>query len=82
MPRTDIPACALGILVVLATTPLLGAPRGLRSEHSLPDRYPYVVEDVLKYCKPAKYINKGSGASPEQFAERLYQVIYQLLTEQ
>jgi CheY-like chemotaxis protein len=37
---------------------------------------------VLKYCKPAKYINKGTGSSPEQFAERLYQVIAQLLTEQ
>jgi len=37
---------------------------------------------VLKYCKPAKYINKGAGASPEQFAERLYQVVYQLLSEQ
>lgn len=37
---------------------------------------------VLKYCKPAKYINKGTGSSPEQFAERLYQVIFQLLTEQ
>lgn len=39
-------------------------------------------QKVLKYCKPAKYINKGAGASPEQFAERLYQVIHQLLTEQ
>lgn len=37
---------------------------------------------VLKYTAPAKYINKGAGASPEQFAERLYQVIYQLLAEQ
>ncbi len=37
---------------------------------------------VLKYCQPAKYINKGAGTSPEQFAERLYQVIYQLLAEQ
>ena len=37
---------------------------------------------VLKYCKPAKYINKGAGSSPEQFAERLYQVVAQLLTEQ
>jgi CheY-like chemotaxis protein len=37
---------------------------------------------ILKYCKPAKYINKGSGSSPEQFTERLYQVINQLLTEQ
>ena len=37
---------------------------------------------VLKYCKPAKYINKGAGTSPEQFAERLYQVVSQLLAEQ
>ncbi len=37
---------------------------------------------VLKYCKPAKYINKGTGSSPEEFAERLYQVVFQLLTEQ
>jgi CheY-like chemotaxis protein len=37
---------------------------------------------VLKYAAPAKYINKGTGASPEQFAERLLQVIYQLLAEQ
>ncbi len=37
---------------------------------------------VLKYCAPAKYINKGAGASPDEFAERLYQVVYQLLTEQ
>jgi len=37
---------------------------------------------VLKYCKPAKYINKGAGSSPEEFAERLYQVINQLLAEQ
>jgi len=37
---------------------------------------------VLKYCQPAKYINKGTGSSPEEFAERLYQVVFQLLTEQ
>ena len=37
---------------------------------------------VLKYCKPAKYINKGTGSSPEQFAERLFQVVNQLLAEQ
>jgi len=37
---------------------------------------------VLKYTAPAKYINKGTGASPEQFAERLLQVVYQLLAEQ
>lgn len=37
---------------------------------------------VLKYCAPAKYINKGTGSSPEEFAERLYQVVCQLLSEQ
>ncbi len=37
---------------------------------------------VLKYCQPAKYINKGTGSSPDEFAERLYQVIFQLLAEQ
>ncbi len=37
---------------------------------------------VLKYTAPAKYINKGAGASPEQFAERLMQVVSQLLAEQ
>jgi CheY-like chemotaxis protein len=37
---------------------------------------------VLKYCSPAKYINKGTGSSPEEFAERLYQVVSQLLAEQ
>jgi len=34
---------------------------------------------VLGYTKPAKYINKGTGASPEEFADRLYQVLTQLL---
>ncbi len=37
---------------------------------------------VLKYTAPAKYINKGTGSSPEQFAERLLQVVSQLLLEQ
>lgn len=37
---------------------------------------------VLKYAAPAKYINKGTGASPDQFAERLFEVISQLLSEQ
>ena len=37
---------------------------------------------VLKYCAPAKYINKGTGSSPEEFVQRLYQVVSQLLAEQ
>ena len=68
MQRTHIPAKGLGIILALAITPLLGAehpgaPRGLRSEQSLPSRYPCVVEDVLKYCKPQKgfWIDLGAG---------------------
>ena len=37
---------------------------------------------VLKYAAPAKYINKGTGSSPAEFAERLFEVISQLLSEQ
>ncbi len=38
-------------------------------------------QKVLKYCTPAHYINKGVGSSPEDFAERLYNVIAGLLQE-
>lgn len=34
---------------------------------------------VLSYTKPAKYINKGTGSSPDEFADRLAQVLSQLL---
>lgn len=34
---------------------------------------------VLSYTKPAKYINKGIGSSPDEFADRLYQVLSHLL---
>lgn len=34
---------------------------------------------VLSYTKPAKYINKGTGANPDEFADRLYNVMHQLL---
>ena len=39
------------------------APKGIRSEGSLPDRYPYVVKDVLKYCEPEKgfWVDLGAG---------------------
>lgn len=37
-------------------------------------------QQVLKYCAPARYINKGVGTSPEEFADRLYQVIAGLLS--
>lgn len=36
---------------------------------------------VLKYCSPAQYINKGTGSNPDEFADRLYQVIAGLLSQ-
>jgi len=40
-----------------------GAPKGLESEQSLPSRYPYVVQDMLKWCRPDKglWIDLGAG---------------------
>ena len=39
------------------------APRGLKSEQSLPSRYPYVVQDILGFCKPQKgfWVDLGAG---------------------
>jgi len=40
-----------------------------------------IFKKVLTYCAPAHYINKGTGSSPEDFAERLFHVIAGLLLE-
>jgi ubiquinone/menaquinone biosynthesis C-methylase UbiE len=42
------------------------APKGIQAERDLPDRYVHVVNDVLKYCKPAKgvWIDLGAGKGP------------------
>ena len=68
MRPIDLAATVLSTIAILTTPPALGgeesgAPRGLRSEQSLPSRYPYVVQDVLKYCKPDKgfWIDLGAG---------------------
>lgn len=39
------------------------APAGLSREQSLPSRYPYVVEDALRHCKPRKgfWVDLGAG---------------------
>jgi SAM-dependent methyltransferase len=39
------------------------APKGFKSEQSLPSRYPYVVQDILKYCQPKKgsWVDLGAG---------------------
>ncbi|MFH1920283.1 MAG: class I SAM-dependent methyltransferase [Planctomycetota bacterium] len=61
-------AALIGI-AILAASPCSGsaaqpeAPKGLKSEQSLPSRYPYVVEDVLRFCKPTKgfWVDLGAG---------------------
>lgn len=39
------------------------APKGLSKEQELPSRYPYVVQDILKYCQPKNgfWIDLGAG---------------------
>lgn len=39
------------------------------------------LREVLKHCTPARYINKGGGSSPDELAERLYDVICHLIDE-
>jgi DNA-binding NarL/FixJ family response regulator len=39
------------------------------------------LREVLKYCAPARYINKGSSSSPDELAQRLYEVIRRLIQE-
>jgi len=57
----------VGVLAFAAGQPLVaqqsGAPKDIHSEQSLPDRYPYVVKDILKYCEPEKgfWIDLGAG---------------------
>jgi SAM-dependent methyltransferase len=38
-------------------------PEDIKSEQSLPSRYPYVVEDALGFCKPVKgfWVDLGAG---------------------
>jgi len=58
----------VGILVFTTPQPPLfgqpsAAPKDIKDEKSLPDRYQYVVEDVLRYCQPRKgfWIDLGAG---------------------
>jgi SAM-dependent methyltransferase len=55
---------ALGLaLQVIASGQEIGSPEGIRTEQSLPSRYPYVVDDALKFCNPEKgfWIDLGAG---------------------
>ena len=47
----------------VATAQQSGAPQGLRKEKRLPSRYPYVVQDALRHCKPKKgfWVDLGAG---------------------
>ena len=40
------------------------------------------LDDYNADEKPFDFINKGTGSSADEFAERLYQVVFQLLAEQ
>lgn len=61
---TLIFALAVGLLSGEGTSgQKIAAPSGLSTEQELPSRYPYVVEDALEYCQPAKgfWIDLGAG---------------------
>jgi len=57
-----------GIVALTAAKPQLlaessKASKEINSKRPLPDRYPYVVKDILQYCKPKKgfWIDLGAG---------------------
>ena len=60
---------ALIVIATLVTSPGGGlaqqstAPKGIKSEQSLPSRYPYVIQDALEYCTPTKgfWVDLGAG---------------------
>ena len=56
-------ASCLMLLPSFAVSQKPAAPKGLKSEQSLPSRYPYVVQDVLNFCKPQKgfWVDLGAG---------------------
>ena len=61
-------AALIGI-ATLVTSPCGGlaqnstAPKDIQSEHSLPSRYPYVIQDALRFCTPTKgfWVDLGAG---------------------
>lgn len=59
-------ACYLLLLPVAAGAQPAAAPAGIKGEQSLPSRYEYVVQDILKFCQPAKgfWIDLGAGQGP------------------
>jgi len=55
--------CCLGSPAAPAAGRDAASPGGLQGEPSLPSRYPYVVQDVLRYCRPTKgcWVDLGAG---------------------
>jgi SAM-dependent methyltransferase len=59
----------IGVIICLLFLPLFAfsqeskTPKGLDREQSLPSRYPYVVQDILRWCKPKKgfWVDLGAG---------------------
>jgi len=54
----------LALAVILCAQILYAqAPKGLKNEQSLPDRYQHVVKDALRFCQPKKglWIDLGAG---------------------
>ncbi|MGQ9574792.1 MAG: class I SAM-dependent methyltransferase [Thermoguttaceae bacterium] len=60
----SLAACFLALVSAPLAAQKPSAPRGLKGEQSLPSRYPYVVQDILKFCKPQKgfWVDLGAGA--------------------
>ena len=61
-------AVGLAAVVLLSVTTIgnaqeIGSPAGIKSEQSLSSRYAYVVEDMIKFCRPQKgfWIDLGAG---------------------
>ncbi len=60
---TFVRITALGIIPSLGLAQQSVAPKNIQSEQSLPSRYPYVVEDILRSCKPDEgfWVDLGAG---------------------
>jgi len=59
------------MVLCLSSVTAAGQPNAsddFKSEQSLPDRYAYVVQDILKYCKPTKGLWVDLGAGKGQVA--------------
>ena len=60
--RVAVAAC-LTLLPAFALPAEFGSPEGIKGEDALPNRHTYVVQDILKFCKPKKgfWVDLGAG---------------------